>query len=102
MSKTIQVNNNTVYIIGGHQNEPSLLTRTYIVDTSCFRLNIDTGDLKVQNSMLMGRRWHAICSMEHYIYVVGGVGEVGQSTRLSSVSSTERFNINLNQWTKLP
>lgn len=73
MSKTVQTNNNTIFIIGGHAHDPSLLARSYDVPTSCFKVNIDTGELTVQANMLFGRRWHAICSMENFIYVVGGL-----------------------------
>ena len=69
-SKMIQMDKNTIYIIGGLS--PSLLTRAYDVIRSCLKVNIETGEL-IQCADLLTERWnHTLCSIGHHIYLIGG------------------------------
>ena len=62
-SKIVQVNHNDVYIIGGEQNHPSLLSRGYEVASSCFKIEIKGGQLEQKPNMITGRWQFGVCAL---------------------------------------
>ena len=54
-SKIIQVNHTDVFILGGEQNHPSLLSRPYTVASSCFKIDVKNGQLEQKPDMITGR-----------------------------------------------
>ena len=45
MSKIIQVNGRSVYLVGGSKFFPALLQRDYAVERSCLKIDVSTGQL---------------------------------------------------------
>ena len=87
--KFIQVNPNDLYMIGGNQDEPTLLKNFYKVPRSCIKIDIVTGELTQQNHMNVGRSYgHSLCAIGHVIYVVGG-----EDPYRWNIDTCESFNV---------
>ena len=54
-SKLLQINKTEVCILGGRQENPSLLAREYEVSRSCLTVDIYTGEVEEKASMVEGR-----------------------------------------------
>ena len=86
-AKTIQVNASDVYVIGGHEQDHSLLAKPYHVPTSCLQINVETGELFEKQSMTHSRRSFGLCNIRHFIYVIG--------------FKCERFDVINGKWSEL-
>ena len=77
-SKIVHFSGTEVYIVGGHPNYPSLLERFYDVPRSCIKLDMKTRELSRKKPMITGRHSFGVCSDGTFIYVLGGVQDLGQ------------------------
>jgi hypothetical protein len=95
-SKLLQVNKTLVCILGGRQENPSLLARDYEVSRSCLIVDIYTGEICQKASMEEGRDGFGQCLLGHLIYVVGGDSDEKE------VDSVERYDLLRDRWSQLP
>ena len=87
----MQINHHEVYVLGG--SKQSLLCRKYNVMHSCLHIDLTSGDLEEHPHMQIGRQFHAVCFIGHYIYVVGG-----RDSKMKSIRECERYDVLKNQW----
>ena len=92
-SKIVQINDNEIYVVGGGRAYPTLLASKYDVYRECLRIDIKTGKLTLQASMISGRRLHDVQCITNQIYVVGG-----EDQNRKSVRTCERYFISKDEW----
>ena len=98
-SKMIQINSTDLYIIGGHIDYPSLLSRRYDPSTATLKVEINTGVLTKMSDMLRGRMSFGICHIGHHIYVIGGQSNID---RFKVMKKCARYNVLKDKWSGLP
>ena len=96
-SRIVQVNRYHLFVLGGSQGYPSLLTRDYDVPRSCIRVDLNGGKAKQMRNMLSERLLFSVCVIGHKIYVIGGRNDKG-----TLVKVTDYYDIIRDRWHRLP
>jgi len=63
------------------------------ITDSCYMFNGDRMCLESRQSMLVKRVGHAICYLDHFIYVIGG-----KTNQMVCSKLCERYDINQDRW----
>ena len=97
MSQIIQVAQNTVCVIGGHESYPSLLAHEYDVRRSCLLIDLSSAIVSEKSPMSIGRCAFGVGHINNFIYAVAGV-----NSDYEAVTSMERYNLSTEKWCFMP
>jgi hypothetical protein len=61
-----------VYFVGGSDENPSLIADDYEVSSTCFKVNLLTGELIRKAPLIVKKEAFGICNIGRHIYAVGG------------------------------
>ena len=90
--KIVQVNKTEVFLFGGIQNRPSLLSRDYEPEQSVLKIDVVTGELMQKAEMLRERKRFGGISIGHLVYILGGYSDT------VNVNDCERYDILRDTW----
>ena len=96
LSKVVQINGKDIYLLGGDQDYPTLLTRKYQVPNSCFRIDLKAAEIIQKADMECGRQGFGVCVIGHRIFVVGGI-----NTEFKPILVPEVYNTLTDKWSPL-
>ena len=97
-SRLFQVDNHSLYIVGGLNEYVSLLTREYELSKCCHHINMQSKTLTVKQSMTCGRANHALGAVGKMLYSIGGFNFLTRTF----VQACERYDMKKDRWEDLP
>ena len=90
------MNGTDIYVIGGTNDRPNLLSRKFEVSKTCLKIDIKSGEITERSQMIEGRCDFGFCHIGQRIYVCGGYSDEEQN-----VFDCTAYDVLRDHWTRI-